>query len=64
MRKIQPFSDVYHAELSVLPSFQELQRDPLLNHLHDKRLANIGGPSSQAPETMKLHVMFLKGVPQ
>lgn len=59
-----PFSDAYHAWSSVWPFFQELQCDLLVNHSHGKQPANIGGPSSPAPEIKKLHVMFLKDVPQ
>lgn len=45
-------------------SFQELQHDPLKNRLHQQQLANIGRPCPSAPETMILHVMFLKDVQQ
>lgn len=45
-------------------SFQELQHDPLKNRLHQQQLANIWRPCPSAPETMILHVMFLKDVQQ
>lgn len=57
IKKIQPFSDVYHPCLTVARFFQELQCNYVTNHLHGQLLAGIGGPFPSTQEVMTLHLL-------